>query len=125
MMDLQKECTMLRQSLLGIVIFSTIASSAFADKSIKLSPNESKSITNSTLWTVKATCNVQSKKANSKIRVSVLENKGEVNGKHLAIGQATSVTLKPQDQISVSAEPGTIVTIVNTGNDSVEAVCTA
>jgi hypothetical protein len=116
---------MLRQSLLGIVIFLTIASSAFADKIIKLSPNESKSITNSTLWTVKAICNVQSKNANSKIRVSVLENKGEVNGKQLAMGQATSVILKHQDRISVSAEPGTVVMIVNTGNDSVEAVCTA
>ncbi len=112
---------MLRTCLKVVLTFILMSSTAYAQHVIKLSPKESKSLTNHALWTLNATCNIQGTK--SKILVSVEENKGKVNGKNLAKGQATSVNVKNNDHISVSAEPGTTVTLVNLGDDSVEAVC--
>lgn len=107
-----------------IVALSFFGTQAFAGKVIKLSPNESKQLSNNSLWTMNATCNIQSgSTAKNKIRVSILKNKGSVNGRSLSTGQGTSVSVKAHDNISVSAEPGTKVNIINLGNESVQAVC--
>ena len=111
---------MLKRSIITGLAFIIMSSPVYAGKVIKLSPNESKSLTNHALWTLNATCNIQGK---SKILVSVVENKCKVNGKNLSKGQATSVTVKSHESISVSAEPGTTVSLVNMGSDAVEAVC--
>lgn len=105
------------------ILILLISTSVFAEKVIKLSPKESKSLTNHSLWTLNATCSIQTHRSNNVILVSVLENKGAVNGKHLSKGQATSVKVKNNDSISVSAEPGTTVNIVNMSTDDVEANC--
>ena len=107
-------------AVLGLLLMST---QAFAQKVIKLSPKESKSLTNSTIWTLNATCDIQAHQAKNVILVSVTENKGQVNGKQLSKGQATSVKVKDKDSISVSADPGATVNIVNMGSDVVEADC--
>lgn len=114
---------MLRALIISIFTFAFISSPAFAQKTIKLSPKESKSLTNSAMWTLNATCNIQGVKTKGKILVSVVENKGKVNGKNLSKGQATSLRVKSNDNIAVSAEPGTTVNLVNLGADTVEAVC--
>lgn len=117
---------MLNRSIIAMIAaFSLVltSSQAYAGKVIKLSSKESKSLTNHGLWTLNATCNIQGKQAKSKILVSVLENNCKVNGKKLSKGQATAVTVKNNETISVSAEPGTTVSLVNMGSDSVEAVC--
>ncbi len=112
---------MLRTCVMVMFSIFFLSSQAYAQHVIKLNPKESKSLTNHSLWTLNATCNIQGTK--SKILVSVEENKGQVNGRNLAKGQATSVNVKNNDSISVSAEPGTTVTLINLGDDSVEAVC--
>lgn len=117
---------MLNRSIIAMIAALSLvltSSHAYAGKVIKLSSKESKSLTNHGLWTLNATCNIQGKQAKSKILVSVLENNCKVNGKKLTKGQATSVTLRNNETISVSAEPGTTVSLVNMGSDSVEAVC--
>ena len=100
-----------------------LSSSAYAQKTINLGPNESKSLTNHLLWTLNATCNIQGTKTKGKILVSIVEKTGRVNGKNLAKGQATSVNVKNNDSIAVSAESGATVNLVNLGTDSVQAVC--
>ena len=110
---------MRRAAVLALVLMS---SQVFAHV-IKLSPKESKSLTNHSLWTLNATCNIQGSLKKGKILVSVTENKGAVNGKNLSKGQATSVNVKNNANVAVSAEPGTTVNIVNLGDTSIEAVC--
>ena len=106
---------------LTILVFTT--SNAYAQQiSLNLAPNASKMVTNHYAWTLSATCSIQTK-AKNKIRVSVLDNTGSVNGKQLKSGQSTSVVVQNQDSISVSAEPGTQVTLQNMSNDSVQATC--
>ncbi len=114
---------MLRQSIILLFAFAFISSSAYAERVIKLSPKETQSLTNHSFWTVNATCNIHGSLTKSKIVVSVVANKGKVNGKNLSKGQATSVNVKNNDNISVSAEPGTTVTLINLGDNSVQAVC--
>jgi len=108
-----------------LVIIGFFSSQLYAAKVIKLNPNESKQLTNNYLWTLNATCNIQgSGQSKNRIRVSILKNKGTVNGRNLSTGQGTSVTVRNNQSISVSAEPGTKVNLINIGTDSVQAVCT-
>ena len=114
---------MLKSCAMILFVFMLISSHAYAQNVIHLSPKESKSLTNNYVWTLNATCHMQVTKTTSVIVVSVLDNKGRVNGKELEKGQTTSITVKNNENISVSADPGTTVHLVNMGTDSVQAVC--
>ena len=89
---------------------------------VHLEPNGSKIITNHTLWTLNATCTIETK-AQHRILVSVLDHQGTVNGRNLTNGQAMWVVVHDKDAIAVSAEPGTRVTLQNMGNDAIQASC--
>jgi hypothetical protein len=114
---------MLKARIVILLILVAITSSAFAQKVFTLNPHETKSLTNYALWTLNAKCSIKGTQASNKILVSVLDNKCMVNGRSLSKGQATSVTVKNHENISVSAEAGASVNLVNLGSDSVEAVC--
>ena len=112
------------KTVMSVVLVSVMmTSTAYAQQVISLSANESKSLTNHALWTLKATCHIQGGQTKHHIRISVLENKGQVNGKSLSKGQATLVHVNNADNISVSAEPGTTVHLSNLSNEAVEAIC--
>lgn len=107
-----------------IVLIGIFCSSLHAQKTIKLSPNESKLLTNSTMWTLNATCTIQGgSQMNSKIKISVLKNTGSVNGKNLTTGQATFIKVKNNSNISVSAESGTQINLINLGSEGLQALC--
>ena len=106
------------------LLIGFLCSQGHAQKTIKLSPNETKLLTNNTLWTVNATCTIQgSNQTHSKIRISVLKNKGTINGKNVTTGHATMVTVKNNSNISVSAESGTQINLINLGREGLQAVC--
>lgn len=106
------------------ILSALLGSQAYAQKTITLNPNESRVLTNNYLWTLNATCNIQSNnQVKSKIKVSILKNNGRVNGKNLSTGQATSVTVKNNTNIAVSAEPGTQVNLINLSGNGLHAVC--
>lgn len=107
-----------------IVLIGFFCSPGYSQKTISLSPNESKMLKNSGLWTINATCTVQGINQNTnKIKISVLKNNGTVNGKALSTGQITFVTVKNNSSISVSAESGTEINLVNLGEDHLQALC--
>ena len=114
---------MLKTVRTALFAFALMSSQVYAGKVITLNSQESKSLTNHTLWTLNATCSIQGKHASNRILVSVLENNCKVNGKNLSKGETTSVTVKNHESIHVSAEPGTKVNLVNLSTESVEAVC--
>ncbi len=107
-----------------LLTIATLASpTVYAQQmNLELAPNGSKVVTNHFGWTLNATCTIKTK-ASNKIRVSVLDHNGMVNGQNLAIGQSKSVIVHNNDNISVSAEPGTQVTLQNLSNDPVQATC--
>jgi len=110
--------------ILKMTVLSLILSSAsvFAH-TIKLSPKETKSLTNHSPWVLNATCNIEGKVNHGKVLVSIVENKGKVNGKSLSKGQTKSVNFSQNENISVSADPGTTVNIINVGEEQVQADC--
>ncbi|AMP93917.1 hypothetical protein [Legionella pneumophila] len=100
------------------------STSIYAQKTLRLSPNETKTLKNSTLWTLNATCNVQSStQVSGKIKIIVLKNNGKVNGKSLSTGQGTSITIKNNSSISVSTESGTQINLINLSDQELQAVC--
>jgi len=111
---------------LSIIAFSIITLAtpkAYAQQmNLQLAPNGSKVMTNHFSWTLSAHCVIKTN-AKHKIRFSVQDNTCVVNGKNLAVGQATSMLVQNDDSISVSAEPGTQVTLQNLGTDPVQATC--
>lgn len=112
-----------RTMLTVLLVFPMLSSSAFAMQlSLTLGPKGSKLITNNFSTIMNANCVVQSGSKN-KVIVSVLKNKGRVNGKNLTNGQTTLVRVNTNDSINVSAEPGTEVTLSNQGLDQVKAMC--
>lgn len=93
-------------------------------KIIKLSPNETKVLANNSLWTLNATCVVQSSQPkNSKIKVYVTKNSGTINGKTISAGHGTLLHVKNNSSLSVSAESGTQINLVNLGSGQLEAAC--
>ncbi|MCX7116640.1 MAG: hypothetical protein NTW94_01775 [Legionellales bacterium] len=114
---------MLKTCVVSVILGVLMSTPVYAQKNIKLAPNETKTLKNPFLWTLNATCNLQGKARKGKILVRVLENKGEVNGKKLSKGQSTSVNVNNHDNFSVSAEAGSTVYLVNLGADTLEAVC--
>lgn len=104
-----------------IVLF---CSQANAGKTINLSPNETKLLANNALWTLNATCTVQGLHQNKgKIKISVIKNSGVINGKKLSTGQGTLIQVKANSTVSVSAESGTQINLINLGSDELQAIC--
>ena len=110
----------LKMTVLSLILSSSTA--VFAH-TIKLSPKETKSLTNHSPWVLNATCNIEGSVNHGKVLVSIVENKGKVNGKNLSKGQATSVNFSQNENISVSADPGATVNIINVGEEKVQADC--
>lgn len=105
-------------------LFAMVVTQVYAQQvNLKLNPKASKVVTNHYSWTLEANCTIQANQAKNKILVSVLKNKGRVNGRNLANGQATSLVVHNNDNISVSAEPGAQVNLLNLGTSPVQAVC--
>jgi hypothetical protein len=100
-----------------------LSQAVYAQTVIKLNPKESKSLTNHMMWTLNATCSLQASGTQNKVLISVLEHEGKVNGKKVAKGHPTALNVAGSKNISVSADPGATVHLVNMGDHSVEAVC--
>ena len=90
---------------------------------LNLAPHGSKLIENHYLFSLDATCIIESSEQNNMIKLHVIENTGTVNGKHLTRGQATSIVVNNQDALSVSAEPGSKVNVLNLSDNTVQANC--
>lgn len=107
--------------LIGIIFLST----PLEAKTIKLGPNESKTLANNAPFALTATCSVHgTHPIHSKIRILVLKNKGTINGHNLSSGQGTSVLIKNESTILVSADSGAQINLSNLSSEPLEAVCT-
>lgn len=107
-----------------LMIGSVLLSAQLEAKTINLGPNETKMLANNAPFTLNATCSVHGDRPiKSKIKIVVLKNKGTINGRNLKSGQGTSVTVKNDSSISVSADSGTQINLINLGSERLEAVC--
>lgn len=95
------------------------------DMNLQLNPKQNKVITNTTFWTIHATCQIHSNADSTTLRVNDVKNSSEINGKTLLAGQSTSMVVHDQKTIRVTAEPGAEVMITNLSQDQVDADCSA
>lgn len=109
-----------------LIIIGVLSSQTHAQKILELRSNESKLLTNTAFWTLNATCTIQgTDKTNSKIKIGVLKKNGSINGKNLSTGQSTSVIVRNNSTISVSADPGTQINLINLGSEGLQATCSS
>ena len=99
------------------------ANQAVQAMNLDLKPKQDKVLNNSTLWTIHATCQIHSGSSKKTIKIKGNKSGGQVNGKHLAVGQATSFTVYTDKTVKVTAEPGAQVTISNMSDEPLTAVC--
>lgn len=111
-------------NLTVFVLIALYTSTVHAQQTITLNPNENKVLTNNVPWTINATCTVQiHDQTKSKIKLNVLKNSGSVNGKNLAKGETTIMTVRNETSIEVSAEAGTEINLENKGAVELTANC--
>lgn len=110
------------KTLLWVTAFFVAAQSASA-MSLALEPKGDKMLSNDSLWTIHATCQIHGGSSKKTIKIQGVKNTAQVNGKELTAGKTTSMTVYDEKTVEVTAEPGAQVTIINLSNESVEAVC--
>lgn len=113
--------------VIGLSMLVTIAllplSSEVQAMELNIAPKESKVLTNNSLWTLNATCTIQTNQASQKLVVNAIKNESHVNGEKLHCGQKKSIQVRNHEHLSVSAEPGAEVNIVNQGSGAILATC--
>lgn len=111
--------------LLSIIVLLAILIQPARAQSMQLNlaAHGSKLIENTYGFSLDANCTITNQKGKNKIKLQVVENTGTVNGKHLTKGQSTSVTVQGQKEISVHAEPGSKVNVLNLSDNPVQATC--
>ena len=91
---------------------------------LDLQPKQNKVLSNTTLWTIHATCQIDAGSSKKTIKIKGNKDGGQVNGRELPVGQATSLTVYSVKTVEVTAEPGAQVTISNMSDEPIKAVCT-
>lgn len=110
---------------LAATLFCTTQIVHAYNMNLALKPNEHKVISNSSLWTIHATCQIKAGATKKTIKIKGNKDGGQVNGHSLNAGQATSMTVYTEKTIEVTAEPGAEVTISNLSDEAFTAVCSA
>lgn len=92
---------------------------------LDLKPNQDRVLNNSTLWTIHATCKIHGGTNKKTIKIKGTTNGSQINGKQIAVGKATSLTMYTDKTVDVIAEPGAQVTISNMSSEPLTAVCSS
>ena len=112
------------KTLATFTLLAFLGTGAYAAQmNFKLMPKASKVVSNNYSWTLEAICTIQANQPKNELLVKVTHSKGTVNGKSLAAGQTTSVVVDNNESISVVAEPGAQVNVMNLSSAPIQAEC--
>lgn len=113
-------------NLTVVVLIALYNVPAHAQRIFNLHPNQSKVLTNTAPWTLTATCHVQVlNHSKSKIKLNVMKHNCIVNGRNLGQGQGAYMTVGSDTNISVSADSGTEINLINMGTAELKANCSS
>ncbi len=90
-----------------------------------LQPNEPQEFVNVFMWAVKATCKMTSKSEDTLMSIKVLRKSGSYNGMPLSNGDAIQVMVHNNEKIHLTAASGGKVELINLGDVTMNAECTA
>lgn len=108
---------------IGTIFLLGSASLQAQNMNLDLQPKQDKVLSNTTLWTIHATCQIHAGPNKKTIKIKGNKDGSQVNGKELGVGQATSLTVYSDKTVQVTAEPGAQVTISNLSDEPLQAVC--
>ena len=89
----------------------------------ELPVNEPQVFSNVFMWTVKASCTINSTEANNIISFRVLRKTGSVNNMNLSSGETVTLILHPKEVVYITALPGAKVELLNQGRTTILASC--
>lgn len=89
----------------------------------ELPANDPQIFSNIFFWTIKANCTIISESAENLISVKMLRKTGSVNSQQLTSGDTLEITVQAGDKLSISADSGAKVELVNLGHKTIVASC--
>lgn len=114
----------MRSFMLLLITFLTIFNTNTQAMNIQLAPQESKSLSNPTPITIHAHCAIKTNHTqDTHIMIHVMKHHSCINGIALRSGQKKSLRIHHDDHITVVAEPGSEVSIINQGRSNIQASC--
>lgn len=115
------------QALLSVNVMAAHHEFAPAGVSIEYEfpPNNPQEISNSFFWTITSTCTVHTKDQSDDLYVEILKKSGKINGQSLSQGDTITLTLHDKDKFVITAESGAKVRLINQGQSTIVANCSA
>jgi hypothetical protein len=86
-------------------------------------PNDPQVFTNTLFWSIDATCTIHSKDDFTPFTVTVLRKSGTLNGIPLEKGDKIELSVRPNEQLHITAVSGGRVELVNLGDKTIDASC--
>ncbi len=90
-----------------------------------LVPNQPQIFTNYMFWMVEANCKITSQDESDDLQISALAKKGKINNIPLSAGQSIQITVHSRENLKIAADSGAKVEIINLGQHTVKASCSA
>lgn len=90
--------------------------------------NDPQVFSNIFFWELKASCTILADAPNAPVNpllVTMLRKKGSVNAIPLFTGEKMELSVQPGDKIDITADSGAKVELVNLGEKSIRASCSA
>lgn len=89
----------------------------------ELAPNTPIVLTNYTIFTINALCNIETSDESNLIHAKVLKRSGELNGTVINTGDELDLTVHQGDKLSLTAKSAAQVELTNKGPHMVKALC--
>lgn len=86
-------------------------------------PNKPELLSNYTIFTINAVCNIQTAADQAVIHVRAVSKSGSINGQKIQKGEELDVTVRNNDQLQLSAQSAAQVELTNTSDLPVKALC--
>lgn len=115
-----------------LCVGSLVSSCAFASThvlvkgmsmNLELPANDPQVFTNFLMWSISAKCLINDADESNDIQVAALSKKGVVNGFTIETGQRIVLTVRPGDELAITANAGARVELTNQGSKQVSARC--
>jgi hypothetical protein len=85
--------------------------------------NEPQILVNPIIFTIKASCTINSENEENLLSFTVLKKSGSFNGTKLMAGDNMSYVVHNDETISITALPGAQVELINLGEETMVATC--
>ena len=109
----------------NLIAMQTYMLTAGLNVTYELEPNEPIELYNFAFWTINAVCSIETNDESDTISATVLKQTAILNGKDLSKGDTFNIDVHSGDKLKITAVSGAKVKLINQGNHTVTANCSA